>query len=163
MRIYTKNWPCDRGIFILHDSWVGYLTEKLHFSSMNSPIQWYKPYTLHNTARNLACMSVHTKFTCVPGVLSRQLRARSLFSITVCSSLGCKSWSNVLTMSFLNSSNWSLICFTYMYNHGLNSHRGAYVHIRARKCMTLATWGFATICFLNWWGAYFRPRSIAVA
>ena len=32
------NWSCDRGIFILHN-WVGYITEKLYFSSMNSPIQ----------------------------------------------------------------------------------------------------------------------------
>ena len=30
-------WPRH---FILHDSWVGYITEKLHFSFMNSPIQW---------------------------------------------------------------------------------------------------------------------------
>ena len=43
IRIYNKNWSCDRAIFILHDSWVGCITEKLYFSSMNGTIQWLCP------------------------------------------------------------------------------------------------------------------------
>ena len=39
IRIYNKDWSCDRAIFILHDWWVGYITEKLYFSSINGTIQ----------------------------------------------------------------------------------------------------------------------------
>ena len=38
-RIYRKDWSCDRAIFILHNSLVGYITEKLYFSSMNGTVQ----------------------------------------------------------------------------------------------------------------------------
>ena len=41
-RIYNKNWSCDIAIFILDDSWVGDITEKLYFSSINGTIPWVR-------------------------------------------------------------------------------------------------------------------------